>query len=132
VLACIRDLNRLEFVTETMRCALEALAVAAPDWLVAAGAVSAEWLRRYGKPADSYRLPKGEAERESFAVQVGGDGYRLLDLVDDPAVPGWLAAVPAVAVLRQAWDQQYRRDGKRVAWREKKDLPTCRRAPTGW
>lgn len=123
VLACIRDLNRLEFVTETMRCALESLAAAAPDWLLAVGAVSTEWVHRYGKRADSYRLPKGEAERAVFAVQVGADGYRLLDLIDDPAAPRWLATVPAVTVLRRAWDQQYRRDGKQVAWRDKKDLP---------
>ncbi len=123
VLACIRDLNRLEFVTETMRCALEALAAAAPQWLVAAGAVSPEWVRRYGKRADSYRLPKGEAERAAFAVQVGADGYRLLDLAGDGCAPTWLATVPAVAVLRQVWDQQYCRDGKQAAWRDKKDLP---------
>lgn len=35
VVGCIRDLNRLELVTEKMRCALEALAVTAPDWLTA-------------------------------------------------------------------------------------------------
>ena len=33
VLAAVRALNRLECVTETMRHALESLAVAAPDWL---------------------------------------------------------------------------------------------------
>jgi transposase len=123
VLACIRDLNRLEFVTETMRCALEALAAAAPEWLLAAGAVGPVWVRRYGARADSYRLPKGQAERAAFGQQVGIDGYRLLDLIDSPSTPDWLAAVPAVAVLRRAWDQQYRRDGKQVAWRDKKDLP---------
>jgi transposase len=33
--AAARELNRLELVTETMRAALEALAAAAPTWLVA-------------------------------------------------------------------------------------------------
>ncbi|WP_042375568.1 transposase, partial [Streptacidiphilus neutrinimicus] len=33
VLALARELNRLEFVVETLRCALEALTVTAPDWL---------------------------------------------------------------------------------------------------
>ncbi len=33
VLAAVRALNRLECVIETMRHALESLAVAAPDWL---------------------------------------------------------------------------------------------------
>jgi hypothetical protein len=30
VLACVRDLNRVEMVTETLRASLEALSVAAP------------------------------------------------------------------------------------------------------
>lgn len=33
VLAAVRALNRLEFVGETLRAALEALAAAAPDWM---------------------------------------------------------------------------------------------------
>ena len=33
VLAAIRNLNRLEYVGETLRSALNALAVAHPDWL---------------------------------------------------------------------------------------------------
>jgi len=37
VLACVRDLNRVEMVTETLRAALEALSVAAPAWLAATG-----------------------------------------------------------------------------------------------
>jgi hypothetical protein len=45
VLAAVRDLNRLQFVTETLRAALNALAAAAPDWL--AGIVEAEWFDRY-------------------------------------------------------------------------------------
>jgi len=31
VLACVRDLNRVEFVTGTLRCVLEALSAAVPD-----------------------------------------------------------------------------------------------------
>jgi hypothetical protein len=34
VLAAVRSVNRLEFLTETLRAALEALAAAAPNWLV--------------------------------------------------------------------------------------------------
>jgi transposase len=83
VLALVRDLNRLEFCTETLRCALEALTVAAGDWLRAAGIADASWQERYGQHADSYRLPKGESERGVFAVQVGSDGYALLEAVYD-------------------------------------------------
>jgi hypothetical protein len=63
VVACVRDLNRVEFVTETLRCALEALSVAAPDWLAGCGLVTPAWLERYGQRADSCRLPKGDGPR---------------------------------------------------------------------
>ena len=33
VIAAVRDLNRLELAGESVRAALEAIAVAAPDWL---------------------------------------------------------------------------------------------------
>lgn len=44
VLAAVRTLNRIEFVGETLRAALEALAAAAPGWLAAQ--VPAEWVER--------------------------------------------------------------------------------------
>ena len=59
VMACARALNRLEFVTETMRAALEALAVAAPDWLGGPGARAAN-----GRPSG------GAADRGA-----SGSGY---------------------------------------------------------
>jgi transposase len=78
VLACVRDLNRVEFVTETLRCALEALSAAVPDWLAATGLVTGVWLERYGQRAGSCRLPKGDAPRAGFAAQAGAGGYALL------------------------------------------------------
>src|SRR5262249_45598825 len=47
VLSVARRLNRLELVGETLRCALDALVVAAPEWL--APHVTAEWVERYGR-----------------------------------------------------------------------------------
>jgi hypothetical protein len=61
-----------------LRCALEALSVAASDWLAGTGLVCEAWLERYGRWADSYGLPKGEAPRARFAAQVGARGYALL------------------------------------------------------
>jgi transposase len=128
VLALVRDLNRLEFCAETLRCALEALAVTEPDWLRAASGADSSWQDRYGARADSYRLPKGEPERGAFAVQVGTDGFALLEAVHRPDAPTWLRQLPAVQVLRRAWIQQYHRDsrgegGQGVRRREGKDLP---------
>ena len=121
VLAAVRTLNRMEFVGETLRAALEALAAAAPGWL--APRIDACWADRYGARIDSYRFPKGDDARERWARQVGRDGFALLDAVTAPGAPQWLRQVPAVAALRRAWDQQYHQDGREVRWREGKDLP---------
>jgi transposase len=120
VLAAVRELNRLELVTETLRAALEALAAAAPTWLQ--GFLPNEWYVRYGQRARDWRLPKAEAARAALAVTVGGDGFGLLEAVYAEA-PGWLRQVPAVQTLRAVWVQQYYRDRDGLRWRGKGELP---------
>ncbi|MCX4431314.1 IS1182 family transposase [Streptomyces mirabilis] len=124
VLAAVRTLNRMGFVGETLRAALEALAAGAPHWL--APLISSAWVERYGKKVDNYRFPKGENVRREWAEQVGWDGFALLDAIDGPAAVAWLREVPAVRILRRAWAEQYHRDGEGVHWREGKDLPPAR------
>lgn len=124
VLAAVRTLNRMELVGETLRAALEALAAAAPQWLTRC--IDAQWAQRYGARIDSYRFPKGDGVRARWAQQVGRDGYRILDEVAAPGAPAWLREIPAVQVLGRVWQQQYRRDGQEVRWREGKDLPPGR------
>ncbi len=86
VLAAIRTLNRLEEAGETLRHALNALAVVAPDWLRATS--PAEWLDRYSQRFSEDRLPKGAAERETLARTIGRDGFTLLEAVfADAAAP---------------------------------------------
>lgn len=85
----MRALNRVLCVWETMRAALNSLAVFAPDWLRAHSHV--EWVERYG--------PRSEAERVAFAEEIGQHARELLDAVFDPSAPGWLRCVPAVAHL---------------------------------
>jgi transposase len=121
VLAAVRTLNRMEFVGETLRCALEALAAAAPDWL--AKMISSEVVQRYGTRVDAYRFPKGADARARWARKVGTDGFALLEAVYAPSAPTWLRQVPAVHILQMAWIQQYHRDDKGVRWREAGDLP---------
>lgn len=121
VLAAVRTLNRMEFVGETLRAALEALAVAAPTWL--SGLVTAERAERYGPRVDDYRFPRGQEVREQWSEQVGRDGFVLLEAVYAPTAPHWLREVEAVQVLRISWVQQYHRDERGVRWRESKDLP---------
>ncbi|MEC4021142.1 transposase, partial [Streptomyces sp. H27-D2] len=127
VLAAVRTLNRMEFVGETLRAALEALAAAAPQWL--SPLVTADWAKRYGARIDSYRFPKGDNVRAGWAGQVGQDGFTILQAAFAPTAPGRLREIPAVQVLRRAWVEQYHRDedGMGVRWREGKDLPPGRR-----
>src|SRR4029079_9315383 len=61
VLGAVRSLNRLACVTETLRAALNVLASAAPAWLRTHA--NPTWLERYGRPADDYNVPQGQAER---------------------------------------------------------------------
>jgi transposase len=124
VLAQVRTLNRMEFVGETLRAALEVLTVAAPGWLRQVAAP--EWFERYGKRIDSFRFPKGANAREQWSLTVGRDGFALLEAVYAPGTPAWLREIEAVQVLRTAWVQQYHRDEKGVRWREGKDLPPGR------
>jgi transposase len=72
VLARVRDLNRLEFVGETMRAALNALALAAPAWLSALA--PAAWFERYSERCEEYRLPDSDAKRDALARTIGSDG----------------------------------------------------------
>lgn len=123
VLAAIRVLNRLETLGEAMRCALDGLAVAAPEWLVTN--IQPDWFDRYGRRVENYRLPKLDSEREALASTIGEDGLALLDAVYDPTTPKWLRQIPAVETLRQIWIQQFYPpdcDGS-IKWRSVKDMP---------
>jgi transposase len=113
----VRDLHRLEQVIETLRAALEALAVVAPAWL--GGLIPREWTRRYGQRGDDWRLPKAEQARIERAIQVGQDGLVLLEAVYAPDTPPALAEVEAVQVLRATWIQQFYLDGGQVRWRDR-------------
>ena len=127
VLAAIRTLNRLECVGETLRHTLNSLAVAAPDWL--RPHLDPAWAERYGPRFDEYRLPKGQAEREALAEQIGRDGFRVLTAVYAPAAPPWLRTVPAVETLRRVWLQQYYapEDAGATHWRKDDDVPPASR-----
>lgn len=123
VLAAIRTLNRLECVGETLRHALNSLAVVAPAWLQALAPPA--WYERYGRQVDNYRLPKPDVEREALAEVIGADGLTLLRAVGAPTAPPWLRQVPAVDTLRRVWRQQYHApdEADRVRWRMAGDLP---------
>lgn len=82
----VRDLHQLEQVIETLRAALEALAVVAPAWL--GGLLPRDWTRRYGQRGDAWRLPTSEQARSNGPFGVGRDGYLLLEAVSAPDAGG--------------------------------------------
>src|SRR4051812_49813631 len=113
VLAAVRDLSFLELVAETLRAALDDVAAVAPDWLRAVA--QPVWFERYGRRVEDYRLPKSREEREALALEVGADGFVLLDALDAPDAPGAARELPMVRTLRDVWRVHYARgdDGRR-------------------
>jgi hypothetical protein len=105
VLGAVRALNRLGCAIETLRAALNALAVAAPGWLRAHA--DPAWAERYAKPADEVHIPQDEAARRACAEQIGRDGHALLAAITAPDAPTWLREVPTVDLLRRVWVQNF-------------------------
>ena len=120
VLAAIRNLNRLELVGETMRHALNSLAVVVPGWLRAQ--VPAEWFDRYSRPFSEWQLSHSELKREELAETIGQDGFDLWEMISQSPQAELLRLVPAVETLRQVWLQQYYVDEGRPRWRQPKDM----------
>jgi transposase len=145
VLAAIRKINQLEMVGETLRNALNNLAVVSPDWL--REWVPEDWYDRYSNRMEQYRLPKSAKERHVMAETIGEDGYQLLRMVYTDDTPAWLQEVPAVETLRQVWLQQYWLDDGCIRKRELDNMPLvnqwiqspydiearyCTKRNTGW
>jgi transposase len=73
ILAAVRALNRIEVVGETLRHALNTLAVAAPAWLHAVR--HPDWRDRYTRRAEDDRLPTTQAARAALTLTIGNDGW---------------------------------------------------------
>jgi transposase len=121
ILAAVRTINRLELVIETMRLALNRLAVNHPEWLWPR--ILPGWRERYELRAENSRLPKEDSKRHSLASQVGADGFTLLGAIFAEETPPEVRAEPAVEVLRQVWIQQYYGPDEPPRWRGEKDVP---------
>lgn len=120
VLASIRVMNRLEVVTETMRAALNQLAILAPAWLKSVA--SPEWQIRYCSRAEQSRFPTGEKASADYGKKVGSDGSHLLKLIETEQPD--LARLEIIETLRKVWAIHYSRyeDGE-VCWRTDSQLP---------
>lgn len=106
VLASVRELNYLEHVCETMRAALNELALEAPDWLRSIAPES--WITRYGRRSEDYRLPGKGTARLEYIIQVGEDGFALLDALETG--PKGAKKLEQIAYLREVWALHYVRE----------------------
>jgi transposase len=122
VLARVRAVNRLECVGETLRHALNSLAVVGPAWMQAH--CPAEWVTRYGRRVDDYHLPTKKEERQAYAQVIGTDGHTFLAALYAPQAPPWFRDIPAVETLRRVWVQPFYLAAGQVHWRtEKEGIP---------
>jgi transposase len=106
VISAVRDLNRLELAGESVRAALEALAVAAPAWLASVVDV-AEFAHRYGPRVEGWTMPRSRTKRDQLAVVFGQDALRLCRAAWSPDTPVGIRDIEAVALLRQVLVQTY-------------------------
>jgi len=112
VLAAVRDLTRLELVTEAVRAALEELARTAGHALESLA--DDDWGRRYGRPV---RLGKNPTRPKTRMNQAGADARRLIGHLA-ASFPGLLRG-PQVQALRQILVQNYYWDpAGRLRWRD--------------
>ena len=121
VLAAVRDLNRLERVGETMRAALNSLAVVVPEWLQSLAPPT--WYERYSHRIENYHLPKADEARQTLAATIGADGQLLLKAIEAAPEQAWLDKIPAVQTLHQVWTQQYAEHNGQLVWRAVEDMP---------
>jgi transposase len=125
VLAAIRTLQRLERGLETLRAALNQRSAAEAAW--GQRHIPVAWYERYGPRAEAMRLPKEASKRDALAVQVGAEGYALLDSLFGNEDARHLRQLPRLEMLRQVWVQQYYRctepGMEAVRWRGPDERP---------
>ena len=122
VLVAVHDLHLLELVAETLRATLDDLATIVPDWVRATARPA--WFERYGRRVEDYRLPKSQEKREALALEIGADGFVLLDALDGSGAPEPARALAMVQTLRDVWRVHYaREDDGRPRWRTVAELP---------
>ncbi|MFD8637593.1 transposase [Streptomyces sp. NPDC059656] len=111
ILAAVRDLTRLELITEAVRAALEEVAGNAPHLLDEL--VDEDWGRRYGRPV---RLGKNPTKPMTRTLATGNDALRLLEHLHRHGLDRTIG--PRIEALRQIMVQNYDRDAAgRLRWR---------------
>lgn len=111
VLAAVRDLTRLEMVTEAVRAALEEVA-GTPSHLLDE-LVDEDWGLRYGRPV---RLGKNPTKPKTRILAIGNDAVRLLEHLYRHRADR--TSGPRIQALRQIMVQNDHRDAAgHLRWR---------------
>ncbi len=103
ILGCVERLSRLELAWETLRVALRAIKVIAPEWYEEV--IPAAFHEAYVKRQSDWRLSKEEVEVEM--QKVGSDGFWLLEHLKD--APRSVLALEEIETLGTVWEQQFER-----------------------
>jgi transposase len=122
ILAAVRTMNRLERVGETLRAALNILAVEAPEWLTMIA--DPEWFKRYGRRIKNFNLPKTETARTQLAAEIGADGKKLLQAIEASEARTAFIKLDAVNILQRVWEEQFIEADGKLRFREVKEMPS--------
>jgi transposase len=115
VIACVCRTSRLEQIWDTMSQCLEALAIKRHDWLRVISLP--HWYDRYRHFSRDVNLRAERLEQETFAQQVGADGFYLLEQISSGGPPE-LADLPEVKALQAVWSEQYEMAAGAVRWKK--------------
>ncbi len=121
ILAAVHRYHRVELLPETLRAALNEVALQTPEWLQEW--VPVEWFKRYERRIEESRLSIKKEEQEQFLEQVGRDGSQLLSKLYQEESLSALAHLPQVQLLRQIWVQQFFWEEGHLRLRNKDMLP---------
>lgn len=121
VLGAVRDLHLAELVGETLRATLNELADLAPEWLMTVA--QPEWFKRYRHRVEDAFLPKSELKRRPYVLQIGADGFALLDRVEAEATPEIVKQAEKIQILKQVWATHFDRRKEVLRWKKGKEFP---------
>lgn len=125
VLSCVRRVNSLESVGETLRATLNELAELEPDWLMEV--IEEDWFDRYVHRFELKRFPQGKEAQEELKRKVGEDGRKLLKAAKSENAPESVKASKIIEILERVWNQHYEEGEKGVRWRDGSQVTNAER-----
>jgi transposase len=81
------------------------------------------WYERYSLVLTGFLLPRAKDKQEAVALDIGRDGFYLLDAAQRPEAPSQAASLSEISVLTQVWQQQFERQDDGPHWRAEADKP---------